>query len=174
MNLSNFNNSSLFSFSLSYIPNHTLPRLWRECLSSSRRRHDKEQGSEDICGDAMLDGPWGHGAGGRLILYRASFSPRFLSVIPQNSAIKGRLELFVHLILLQSTGPRLWLQSRHLEFRDNSYWTGHWSCTISQIPTHEGNCVCTYWYSLHLLRYRLSRDMRRSVLLATAVRLIKF
>lgn len=122
----------------------------------------------------MLDGPWGHGAGGRLILYRASFSPRFLSVIPQNSAIKGRLELFVHLILLQSTGPRLWLQSRHLEFRDNSYWTGHWSCTISQIPTHEGNCVCTYWYSLHLLRYRLSRDMRRSVLLATAVRLINF
>lgn len=61
----------LVAFSLIFVKHsksHTLSRLWCECLSSSRRRHDQEQSSEDICGDTVLDGPWGHGAGGRLVL----------------------------------------------------------------------------------------------------------
>lgn len=38
-------------------------RLWRQCLSSHRWWHDSKQSAQDVRGDAMLDGPGGHGAG---------------------------------------------------------------------------------------------------------------
>lgn len=52
-------------------------RLWCECLSSNRWRHDEEQGSEDVCGDAVLDGPRSHGAGISLacFIHLLSLSP---------------------------------------------------------------------------------------------------
>ncbi len=39
-----------------FIVHSKSPRLWCECLSSSRRRHDQEQSSEDFCRDSVLDG----------------------------------------------------------------------------------------------------------------------
>ena len=58
---------TIFSFSLllSLIVFSLSPRtrLWCECLPSSRGRYDQEQGAEDLCGDPLLDGPRGHGAG---------------------------------------------------------------------------------------------------------------
>lgn len=40
--------------------------------------------------------------------------------------------------LFFSAGARLRLQGWHLELWDNSHWTGHWGCAVSQIPTDEG------------------------------------
>jgi hypothetical protein len=37
-----------------------------------------------------------------------------------------------------STGTRLWLQSRHLEFWNHCHRVGHRVCTLPPIPTHEG------------------------------------
>ena len=72
---------SLWSF---YLPTLTsllpsvYPRLWCECLLSGGRRYDQNKGQKDICWNAMLDGPRGHGAGGWQSSFCFSF---FLSLL---------------------------------------------------------------------------------------------
>lgn len=48
------------------------------------------------------------------------------------------------------TGSRLWFQSRYMEFWNYSHRASDRLCTLSPLPSHEGeHCGCYHWMLFH-------------------------